>query len=465
MTFYKLGHVVGEKGEKGDPGEKGAKGDTGPQGPQGLQGVQGPQGPKGDKGDKGDPGTGVTIVTSWNSTLSDSKIPSEKLTKNTIDTKLSGTKVTSWSGTVSDSNIPSEKLVKDSLDNKSDTGHTHDDRYYTESEVDTALTGKQATLVSGSNIKTVNGNSLLGSGDITVGANAGSFSDLQDIIDDASDGDVIILDKDYKNTGSENNITISKSLTIIGNGHVIDGNKESRIFFITNDNSAGSSIVHTININGLYLINGVKGSGTNGGGISIEYSKDTKGIISNCVFNNNENCAIFAGGNGKGWIITNCLFNNNSNEGQYASGGAIYAKANTLISDCVFNNNDSTKGGAIGIENYTTIINCNFNYNSANNGGAIYDFSNNNTVIRNCNFKDNAASSNGDNVYNANSNSLKIYNCHISTGLYNTVNYDDVNTENIANDLTTTTSGKVLDARQGKALADLIGDAISYINL
>ena len=32
-------------------------------------------------------------------------------------------------------------------------GHTHDDRYYTESEMDTALNGKQATLQSGVNIK------------------------------------------------------------------------------------------------------------------------------------------------------------------------------------------------------------------------------------------------------------------------------------------------------------------------
>ena len=39
-----------------------------------------------------------------------------------------------------------------------------------------------------------------------------------------------------------------------------------------------------------------------------------------------------------------------------------------------------------------------------------------------------------------------------------------INTSNIANNLTTTSSGKVLDARQGKALADLIGDAITYIN-
>lgn len=41
---------------------------------------------------------------------------------------------------------------------------------------------------------------------------------------------------------------------------------------------------------------------------------------------------------------------------------------------------------------------------------------------------------------------------------------DYIETSAIVNNLTTTTSGKVLDARQGKALADLIGDAITYIN-
>lgn len=46
--------------------------------------------------------------------------------------------------------------------------HNHDDRYYTESEVDTALSGKQATLVSGTNIKTINNTSLLGSGNISI---------------------------------------------------------------------------------------------------------------------------------------------------------------------------------------------------------------------------------------------------------------------------------------------------------
>lgn len=42
--------------------------------------------------------------------------------------------------------------------------------YYTKNEVDTALGGKQDTLVSGTNIKTVGGQSLLGEGNIEVGS-------------------------------------------------------------------------------------------------------------------------------------------------------------------------------------------------------------------------------------------------------------------------------------------------------
>lgn len=53
-------------------------------------------------------------------------------------------KVSSWSSTTNDTHYPTEKLVKDSLDTK------------------------QATLVSGANIKTVNNQSLLGSGNIVI---------------------------------------------------------------------------------------------------------------------------------------------------------------------------------------------------------------------------------------------------------------------------------------------------------
>ena len=117
-------------------------------------------------------GSSVDIVTSWEQTLSDEKVPSEKLVKDSLDLKsdsththsqyltehqsltnyvqkssttgllkndgsvmtggtgstnyaignhthsgyVSATKVTSWSSTVSDSNVPSEKLVKNYID-------------------------------------------------------------------------------------------------------------------------------------------------------------------------------------------------------------------------------------------------------------------------------------------------------------------------------------------------------------
>ena len=65
------------------------------------------------------------------------------------------------------------------------------------------LEAKQDTLVSGTNIKTVNNNSLLGSGNIDIqgggGADVGTFTELQALITSASSGDVIVLDKDYKN--------------------------------------------------------------------------------------------------------------------------------------------------------------------------------------------------------------------------------------------------------------------------
>ena len=58
---------------------------------------------------------------SWSGTPSDDNYPSEKLTKDSLDSKEnSSNKVTSWSNTTTDAHYPSEKLTKDSLDNKVD---------------------------------------------------------------------------------------------------------------------------------------------------------------------------------------------------------------------------------------------------------------------------------------------------------------------------------------------------------
>lgn len=51
---------------------------------------------------------------------------------------------------------------------------------YSAAQVDTLLSAKQATLVSGTNLKSINGTTLLGSGDLTVSATpAGSSGQLQ----------------------------------------------------------------------------------------------------------------------------------------------------------------------------------------------------------------------------------------------------------------------------------------------
>lgn len=161
-------------------------------------------------------GSDVDIVTSWEPTPSDTKVPSEKLTKNTLDTKvdkvtgkglsandftnsykntIDGLSTVATTGDYDDltdkPTIPSKisDLTNDSdfIEKSSTNGlvkndgsvdttqylsslpsHNHDDRYYTESEVDTALNGKQATLISGTNIKTINNTSLLGSGNISI---------------------------------------------------------------------------------------------------------------------------------------------------------------------------------------------------------------------------------------------------------------------------------------------------------
>lgn len=58
------------------------------------------------------------------------------------------------------------------------SAHNHDDRYYTETEMDTKLSAKQNTLVSGTNIKTINGESVLGEGDIEIQGGGGSGGSL-----------------------------------------------------------------------------------------------------------------------------------------------------------------------------------------------------------------------------------------------------------------------------------------------
>lgn len=97
-------------------------------------------------------------------------------------------KVSSWSSTTNDTHYPTEKLVKDSLDSK------------------------QATLVSGTNIKTINNETLLGSGNITIqggGGSGGSY--INDFYGDSSTNELVI---DYDTGVSQADIVTSWSSTV-----------------------------------------------------------------------------------------------------------------------------------------------------------------------------------------------------------------------------------------------------------
>ena len=106
----------GEKGDKGDQGPQGIQGPQGEKGEKGDKGDQGPQGPQGERGEKGDKG--------------DQGDPGPAGTNDYND-----------------------------LTNKPDLS-----QYATKEELST----KQDTLISGSNIKTINGQDILGSGDIVI---------------------------------------------------------------------------------------------------------------------------------------------------------------------------------------------------------------------------------------------------------------------------------------------------------
>ena len=93
----------------------------------------------------------VNKVTSWSQTPSNTNYPSEKLVKDSLDSKEdTANKKASWSATTSDDNYPSEKLVKDSLDLKENAANkvsswsatTDDVHYPTEKLVKDALDSK-----------------------------------------------------------------------------------------------------------------------------------------------------------------------------------------------------------------------------------------------------------------------------------------------------------------------------------
>ena len=217
----------------------------------------------------------------------------------------------------------------------------------------------------------------------------GTFRELQDLIDNSETSE-ITLSKNYtyNNAGDlspREGIVISRSVSINGNGAVIDGSNISHIFTITANN---------VKINNITFQNAIFSQDAGGeifyfDGGAIVWN-GAGGNLNNSNFINNrgnDGGAIkWAGADGK---IYNSNFNNNTAD-RY--GGAIsWTGTNGKIYNSNFNqNNAHSKGGAILWDDYKgTVSNSNFTQNSALfNGGAIY-WRDHNGTVNNSNFNDN----------------------------------------------------------------------------
>jgi len=204
------------------------------------------------------------------------------------------------------------------------------------------------------------------------------FDNIQAAIDDANDGDIIIVNPGtYTSIGNRDIDFLGKAITVHSENKpdncIIDcqgseAQPHSGFYF---HNSEDSNSV----LDGFTIRNGYQVSG---GGIVCSSSSPT---IRNCIITNNR-----AEDDGGGIMchaasptIRNCIITNNIAE--VWEGGGIRCRAcrGATIDNCIITENSARFGGGIGSsgDNSTTfgdiiVTNCTFSANSAQYGGAVY---------------------------------------------------------------------------------------------
>ena len=251
-----------------------------------------------------------------------------------------------------------------------------------------------------------------------------SFSALNITIAN-NDGDVLNLTHNYKYYDDFDftliyGMLIKRSITINGNGFILDARKKTRIFNITannvilnnlvfingSTNGYGGAVYSTSGYQNITFINSkfINNSATGNGGAANIYS-DYNAFI-NTTFENNRitgtgstyGSAINLVGDYS--IIDGCIFKNHS------AGGTVYGTVNFssqegILCNSTFINNKAYHGGVARI--YSTYSNINvYNItaigNTANYGGAIYMSSINSTIYDSV-FINNTAITSGSAIY------------------------------------------------------------------
>lgn len=250
------------------------------------------------------------------------------------------------------------------LAGKAATTHTHDDRYYTETETNTLLSGKQATgdyatntaltdglatkaatahthtianvtnlqttldgkqptLVSGTNIKTINGSSVLGAGDIVVSGGGGTG----DIAGPATSTDNAIARFD----GTTGKVVQNSIATLSDTGDLFIGDTYISSTYIGVDTIQGYTEMNAPGIvtDNLYSLNG----GAGGLPISVpdglklntlaEYSLNTGVTIDGVLLKDSQVKVQAIPGTGAGQLTMSVNGDTDSNSGDITTTGAF----------------------------------------------------------------------------------------------------------------------------------------------
>ena len=225
-------------------------------------------------------------------------------------------------------------------------------------------------------------NQAVGENNIIDEEDNGTFTALQQKIDNAEDNSTIIFENNYTYDDEfmADGILINKNLTIDGKGYTINASRQSGIF-----NIAANNVV-------LKNINFINSCSDLGGAIICDYGNLT---IENCNFTNNEVTFGERGGaitfEADSLTVTGSRFTGNTADEGSGDSGALFFYGNKLnITGSEFISNSAYSDGVmLVIGENVTISKSRFVNNKAESG--IVAITANNTLIDECDFINNSA--------------------------------------------------------------------------
>lgn len=310
----------------------------------------------------------------------------------TIDTELSS----------SSTNPVQNKVIKTALDTKSNSSHNHDSRYYTETEMDTKLSGKANTSHT---------------------HNISDVSNLQSALDGkADDSDIPTKTSDLSNDGDGTNPFLTQHQSLASKTVTVEKQATA---------DTGYFATYVVKQNNVQV------------GSKINIPKDylvKSGSVKTCT-----TADVPVQGYVVGDKYIDFVVNTKDSSG---SDEHFYILVSDLVDVPVDWSDITGKPSSFTPTSHT------------HTKSQITDFPSIPSKISDL-------TNDSDFIEKTSTSGLVKNDGTIDTNTYLTQHQDisgKVNTSDVVNNLTTTTAGKVLDARQGKVLADLIGDAILFIN-